>query len=157
MKLKTLTQFIEESIAVHGLKYNYSEAVYTCSRVKLTIICSWHGQFSQTPSSHINNKYGCPRCYSGARKTLTEFIQDAQVIHGTKYDYSEVVYLCNNVKLIITCPEHGPFEQTPSSHINMDAQAVDTLKREIKAQLASSSEKLIEYTELNTLIPKLNI
>jgi len=50
-------------------------------------------------------------------KTRIEFIQDAQEVHGLKYDYSESVYLGNKTKLIITCPEHGRFEQTPSGHI----------------------------------------
>lgn len=37
--------------------------------------------------------------------------------HGEKYDYSKVVFLNGQTKVIITCPEHGDFEQTPSNHI----------------------------------------
>ena len=36
--------------------------------------------------------------------------------HGNKYDYSKVVYKTTHVKVIIGCPIHGDFEQTPSKH-----------------------------------------
>ena len=47
-----------------------------------------------------------------------KFIEKAKNIHGNKYDYSKVVYKGCDVKVIIICPIHGEFEQTPSKHIN---------------------------------------
>ncbi len=58
---KTLEEFIEESIKIHGDKYNYSESIYNGSEVKLKIICSIHGIFNQVPHSHLKG-YGCPSC-----------------------------------------------------------------------------------------------
>ena len=37
--------------------------------------------------------------------------------HGTKYDYSKVVFDGMLKKVIITCPVHGDFEQIPMGHI----------------------------------------
>lgn len=49
--------------------------------------------------------------------TTEEFIQKAKSIHGNKYDYSKSVYTTAKKKLIIICPEHGEFEQTPDGHL----------------------------------------
>lgn len=43
------------------------------------------------------------------KKTKEEFIKEAAMVHGNKYDYSKVVYVNNNTKVEIVCPEHGSF------------------------------------------------
>ena len=52
------------------------------------------------------------------KKTLNEFITEANKIHGNKYDYSKVEYIDNKTKVCIICPEHGEFWQTPSGHLS---------------------------------------
>lgn len=48
------------------------------------------------------------------RKLTTEqFIEKAQQIHGSKYDYSKVEYINAQEKVCIICPKHGEFWQTP--------------------------------------------
>lgn len=42
-------------------------------------------------------------------KNLDKFIEDAQKVHGNKYDYSKVNYVNSNTKVTITCPIHGDF------------------------------------------------
>lgn len=42
----------------------------------------------------------------------------ANLIHNNKYNYSKVVYKNIDTKVIIVCPKHGDFEQTPYKHIN---------------------------------------
>ena len=37
-------------------------------------------------------------------------------VHGTRYNYSNVVYHKNSEKVIIICKEHGEFRQTPNNH-----------------------------------------
>lgn len=53
----------------------------------------------------------------GVKLTKTQFIQRSAPKHGNKYDYSKVVYLKNNLKVCIICPEHGEFWQTPANHM----------------------------------------
>jgi hypothetical protein len=48
--------------------------------------------------------------------TLEQFIEKANKIHNNKYDYSKGVYVNNHTKIIITCKDHGEFEQIPTSH-----------------------------------------
>jgi hypothetical protein len=50
-------------------------------------------------------------------KVTTEvFISRARAIHGNKYDYSRAKYTAAKQNVIIGCPVHGWFEQTPSNH-----------------------------------------
>lgn len=51
------------------------------------------------------------------KSTTNEFIFKAKLAHGDKYDYTHTIYTTNKDKLIIICPIHGKFEQTPVNHI----------------------------------------
>lgn len=49
--------------------------------------------------------------------TSEDIIQDFRVVHGGKYDYSEVYYMTMHTPVDIICPIHGKFEQSPNAHI----------------------------------------
>lgn len=49
--------------------------------------------------------------------TQKEFINRSKLIHDNKYDYSELIYNNNRTKVKIKCPDHGFFDQVPSSHL----------------------------------------
>lgn len=51
------------------------------------------------------------------RLTTEQFIEKARQVHGTKYDYSETIYVDSRTKLDIICPEHGRFTQLAASHL----------------------------------------
>ena len=53
----------------------------------------------------------------GKKLTQNEFIERAEAIHGSKYDYSLVEYINTQGKVNILCKEHGVFPQTPSKHL----------------------------------------
>lgn len=118
---KTTEQFIAKANAVHGDRYDYSLVEYVSSATKVTINCSDHGPFEQTPSEHLIGS-GCAKCGSLAaadarRRTTVEFIASANAVHGDRYDYSLVEYLGAQEKVTIICPDHGPFEQAPNGHL----------------------------------------
>lgn len=122
-KKKTTEQFIEEAKAVHGDKYIYDEAVYEGKDKKVKIICPTHGEFFQTPHNHVYFKQGCPKCeYEKMSKDKIKdkewFLEKAKEVHGDKYDYSKSVYNGYNTEMIITCPTHGDFAQTPHVHLS---------------------------------------
>lgn len=52
------------------------------------------------------------------RSTVQEFIKKAEKIHGKKFDYSQVKYIRNDIKVKIICRKHGAFFQVPASHLN---------------------------------------
>ena len=49
--------------------------------------------------------------------TTEEFVIRAIEIHGNEYDYSKVVYRNASIGVIIICPIHGEFLQTPNHHL----------------------------------------
>lgn len=51
------------------------------------------------------------------RLTKQDFIERARSVHGNKYDYSKVEYINNSTKVVIICPVHGEFLQTPNKHM----------------------------------------
>ena len=122
-KKKTTAEFIEDAIRIHGDKYDYSKTEYIKSSLKVKIICKEHGEFEQTPNSHIGiQKQGCSRCSyiirgKKSRETTEKFIDKAKLIHGNLYDYTKTNYINSNKKIIIICSKHGEFEQTPNAHI----------------------------------------
>jgi len=71
---KTTKQFIEESILIHGDKYNYSKVEYKNTSTKVIIICKFHGEIEQLPSSHLSGQ-GCYKCGNNTLKTREEFIK----------------------------------------------------------------------------------
>ena len=123
MPKKVTTQdFIDRARAVHGNKYGYAFSVYLSTHTKTSIHCPEHGMFEQSPNNHLNG-YGCPSCgfltsIKSRTKKQSHFINQAIVIHGDKYDYSKVDYVNNKTKIIIICPEHGMFEQSPNCHLS---------------------------------------
>ena len=50
-------------------------------------------------------------------KRKTAFLHKAELVHGTKYDYSKVNYTYARDKVIIICPLHGEFVKTPNKHL----------------------------------------
>lgn len=60
-KKKTLQEFIENSIKIHGDRYDYSKCNYKGNKIKVEIVCKEHGSFFQSPNDHIGG-HGCRKC-----------------------------------------------------------------------------------------------
>lgn len=117
-KKYTTEMFIEKARRIHGLKYDYSLVRYIDSYTRVTIICPLHGKFEQIPGNHLQRR-GCTHCQNyGAKLTPDSFKTEARLVHGLKYDYSKISYVNKSVKVIIICPEHGEFFQSPNCHLN---------------------------------------
>jgi len=121
----TKEEFIRRAIKKHGYKYDYSKVEYVNNSTPIRIICPEHKEFKQTPGNHINksNPQGCPICGNESsslkqRNTTEQFIKIANEKHNFKYDYSKVDYKNYNTNIIIKCPTHKEFEQTPGGHLN---------------------------------------
>lgn len=68
-RLKTTSQFIEDSIKRHGGKYTYSKTIYTGVYDLVKITCKEHGDFWQRAHDHLNGGCGCPRCTKSGYKS----------------------------------------------------------------------------------------
>ncbi|MBR6517568.1 MAG: DUF723 domain-containing protein [Bacilli bacterium] len=120
---RTLEEVIEKANNVHNNIYDYSLITeYKNDRIKYPIICKEHGVFYQTMNNHICFKEGCPICgklksEESRKYTQEEWIEKANRVHLSKYNYSKVNYQGSNHKVVIICPIHGEFEQLPTNHL----------------------------------------
>jgi len=70
----TTDDFTNKSIEIHGNKYDYSKVKYEKNREKVIITCKKHGDFTQTPHSHLKGQ-GCPICKeSKGEKEIADFL-----------------------------------------------------------------------------------
>ena len=121
-------EFIQKARLIHGDKYEYKFVKYINYIEKIIIYCNRCNKFFfQAPKEHLKS-YGCFDC---SRQILTEkqrklfgsntleFIKKSKEVHGDKYDYSEVNYINNKIKVKIYCKEHDTFFwQNPLDHLN---------------------------------------
>jgi len=71
----------------------------------------------------------------GKKLTQEEVIKRFKEVHGDKYDYSKVIYHKSKSKVIIICPEHGEFLQTPNNHLKYKCPKCSILKKPIKKHI----------------------
>jgi hypothetical protein len=151
--IKSTDDFIKKSQEIHGSKYDYSEANYENSKTLLTIVCPIHGKFNQTPNHHTAGK-GCPKCgfekrILVRRYTIDEFINRVKEIHGNNYDYSKVIYKNSRTPVIISCPKHGEFLQTPKSHLRGRGCSKCGTERLIKVLKSTTDEFIGRVKEIH--------
>lgn len=126
-------EFVAQGTAKYGEKFDYSKVEYVNAWTPVSIACSTHGLFSQTPVAYLHTTtYGCPKCANDDasnrgrgpraprpqdRSNSTEFIERATAKHNGKYDYSLVEYVTSKGKVTIICKLHGAFLQAASGHL----------------------------------------
>jgi len=119
---KSTEDFIKKAKEVHpDAKYDYSKVEYKGSHKNIIIVCPLHGDFEQQPTNHLQGSR-CMKCSIDVRvgtRTLNidEFIERSKIIHNNLYGYEKVVYVNNSTEVVISCPIHGDFQQTPQSHL----------------------------------------
>ncbi len=68
---KPVEFYTKKAAKIHNNFYDYGKwtTVQNTSIDMVTIICPSHGEFTQTPASHIDKKAGCPKCAVDHRRT----------------------------------------------------------------------------------------
>lgn len=115
-------QFIKEAHKVYKNRYSYEDTEFVDDKTKVSITCSKHGTFEQTPKRFLSG-YGCQKCASGIRGEqmridyANSFIERAIEVHSSRYNYDKTIVERQGQKVIITCCIHGDFEQAPREHL----------------------------------------
>lgn len=112
-------KFIDKANNLHDGKYQYISFEARGPRYYIDILCVDHGIFKQRTDSHLKGA-GCRHCVHESaplKRTVEDFILEASIIHGNKYDYSLVTTAKSTEKNNIICKDHGIFSQTVTHHL----------------------------------------
>ena len=147
-------EFESRANTTHNHKYTYDNNTYTTTKIKTTIYCDIHGKFKQTPHMHLMGQ-GCPQCgiissNTSRTKSLESFIDESSRTHNYKYTYTYSIYNTSKTKLIITCPLHGNFEQTPNNHLKGNGCPSCSESKGERAVSEVLSELNIQYIKQHT-------
>ena len=86
------------------------------------------------------------------RSNTDEFIRRAKAVHGDRYDYSRVEYINARTLVLIICPIHESFWQSPSKHLQPQGCARCGHHPDWRQYIQDSKEKKeILYEEGETL------
>ena len=82
----TLEDFKEKAIAIHKDRYVYDKVDYINTKLPVTIVCKEHGDFTQTPNSHLSGA-GCPTCNtSKGEARVMQFLADHNIKYVLEYN-----------------------------------------------------------------------
>lgn len=96
--------FIKRAKEVHGDKYDYSKVEYKGYDKPVCIICPEHGEFWQTPDSHLQGS-GCQRCAKRLSKNEDEIYNFiAGIIGKENVEKSNTSILPNHAEIDILVP-----------------------------------------------------
>jgi very-short-patch-repair endonuclease len=83
--------FIETSNIIHNNIYNYSKSIIKDAKTKTTIICRKHGEFKQSPNSHMQGQ-GCPKCrLSKGESKILNWLLTNKINHVCQYKFTNLI------------------------------------------------------------------
>jgi len=115
----TSREFFDRAKAAHGDEYDYSQSIYRNSTSKILIKCRVHGLFGQVAGTHLRG-HKCPKCSGKAVLSSEQWIDRARRVHENRYSYERCVYVGRKCRVVITCREHGDFDQIAENHSRGD-------------------------------------
>lgn len=163
-----LDDYIKRCNIIHDNYYTYNKVEYKNSKSKIIVTCPKHGDFLIRADAHLNDR-GCKICGNNMI-TENEFIEQANITHNYRYDYTNINYINKKIKILIKCEKHGFFEQKPIKHLSgqgcpfCNKSELFGSKKATKEQFIIESNKKhnnrYDYslvTELNTIKDKVKI
>jgi hypothetical protein len=85
-------KFIRKAEVKHNNKYDYSKINYNGFNNKIKILCPIHGEFEQTPHSHLKGQ-GCPVCCeSKGEVKIRELLNSKNIKFIPQYKFKECRY-----------------------------------------------------------------
>lgn len=106
-------------------KFKYFENEYFNCTTVTKILCQTHGEFWQTPNTHLLNRKGntgCKLCGVNERAkqrimSIEYFIKKANIIHNNTYSYDLIKDFSLKKPITVICKIHNEFKQAPADHL----------------------------------------
>ena len=98
INISTKEHFIERARSVHGDNYDYEQSDYLGLKHKVQIFCKkCNNYFTQSPTVHLNDKCGCPKCKNSKGELNTEkFLKEAGFEYITQHTFPD----CKHVNVL---------------------------------------------------------
>lgn len=146
-KRKTNESFAIEANKKHNNFYDYSIIDYQGIFSIIKIICPIHGVFEQVAHDHLRG-CGCQECgkiknFINAKDNNEKFLKKAYKKHKNFYSYPDLNYVDSHTNIIIECPIHGPFPQTPNSHL-MGSGCKKCANEKLRNERRGTNEEFLE-------------
>ena len=91
-KYYNTNKFVDKAKQIHNDKYDYSKVEYLNSSTKVCIICPEHGEFWQTPHSHLSGQ-GCPFCKeSKGERRIKQYLENNNIEYEQQKMFSWLKY-----------------------------------------------------------------
>jgi hypothetical protein len=156
---RTTSDFIALSKEKFGEdKFDYSKTNFIDMNTVVILICHKGHQFNAVPQIHLREDslgccIECARLHSKERMSYTQekWIELALLKHDNFYDYTKVKYESSQAHVIIICPKHGEFEQTPASHLSGTGCRQCGIERCISSKLYTEHDFLRIFEECSTI------
>lgn len=115
--------FIQKANSKHSILYSYDRVldwINTQDKEYIQIGCPNCNEYFRVRYDSFLAGSDCKKCKKTGRKvtSLEEFIERAKLVHGDKYTYEKVVPFKDQTEIVIIhCPIHGDFKQSPAHHL----------------------------------------
>lgn len=139
----TTETFVEACREKFGDKFDYSKTVYTRGCDNITYKCPVHGEILTNARSHLRSENGCVKCVNDNNTyTSDEYIAKVKIIHDNFYSYPNLEYIGIKEDIIVTCPHHGDFIITASSHMQGKGCTCCKTTKKVNNKIVSLQTKL---------------
>ena len=145
---KSVNEFIDNAVSVHGDLYDYSLVEYISSKTPVRIVCRQHGVFLQRPNNHLSGA-GCPKCKSSMLESMMEaalLVKGLSFVSQKTFDWLRndetgyplyLDFYCDELGIAIECqgPQHfEPIDFFGGKESFESLRRRDILKKELCAQ-----------------------
>jgi len=151
-----------------GDRYDYSLSEYKDMQTPIRIIDTKNNNiFNQTPTLHLKS---INHITFWEEKVNTElFVTKSIEKHKDRYSYKNSEYNGSKSNIVITCPVHGDFNQTPNNHLRgagcpkcnrfniKESELLEFIKNNTDRKIKTSDRKILNGKEIDIYISELKI
>ena len=118
-RYKSFVTNAEKVESIFGRRFKFDFNQFKSVREPMTVYDTISGEeFKASFGNLIRGSIPSKINFEQIESKIIDFKQRAAAAHSSFYSYDNVEYKNSNTKVLITCPVHGDFSQTPHDHLS---------------------------------------
>lgn len=99
---------------------SYVKGTFSTYNNDMKLLCTVHGLFDKVASTGNHMKQPCTLCNKEARRLKAQeaFINKSKALYPDMFEYEDVYYVNNRVRVTLSCVKHGKFSVRPMGHVS---------------------------------------